>query len=164
MTGFSEDLVEQAVLAIMRELGWRFEDPLEIAPDGPKRQRGAYGEVVLESLLEAVARRLNPEIPEEALQSALRQVQVSETPSLIEENRRIHRLLVDGIDVEYRRPDGTIKGDKVRLIEFADPSNNDLMVTNQFTVEERRQRECDHRRCVPSASDLQAANPVAIPH
>ena len=83
----NEDLVEQAVLAIMQELGWRFEDPLEIAPDGPSRQRGAYGEVVLAGLLEDAARRLNPEIPEEALQSALRQVQVSETPSLIEENR-----------------------------------------------------------------------------
>lgn len=133
---FTEDLVEQAALAILRDLGWRFEGPLKIAPDGPKRLRGAYGEVVLGGLLEAAARRLNPDIPEEALQTALRQVQLSETPSLIEENRRIHRLLVNGIDVEYRRPDGSIKGDKVRLIDFSNPSNNDLMVTNQFTVVE----------------------------
>ncbi|MCI5045831.1 MAG: type I restriction endonuclease subunit R [Aquisalinus sp.] len=133
---FTEDLVEQAALALMQELGWRFEDAIAIAPDGPERRRGAYGEVVLTSFLEEAARRLNPDIPEEALQSALKQVQISETPSLIEENRRIHRLLVDGIDVEYRRPDGTIKGDKVRLIDFSNPTNNDLMVTNQFTVVE----------------------------
>ena len=132
----NEDLVEQVVLALMQELGWRYEDPLAIAPDGPQKRRGAYGEVVLGGLQKDAARRLNPDIPEEALQSALRQVQVSETPSLIEENRRIHRLLVDGIDVEYRRPDGSIKGDKVRLLDFVDPANNDLMVTNQFTVVE----------------------------
>ena len=132
----NEDLVEQAALAILQDLGWRYEDSVAIAPDGPEKRRGAFGEVVLSGLLEDAARRLNPDIPEEALQNALRQVSVSETPSLIEENRRIHRLLVDGIDVEFRRPDGSIKGDKVRLIDFANPANNDLMVTNQFTVVE----------------------------
>ncbi len=136
MSGFSEDLVEQVVLALMQELGWRYEDPLSISPDGPNKQRVSNGEVMLQGLLNDAAKRLNPDIPDEALQAALKQVQVTETPSLIEENRRIHRLLVDGIDVEYRRPDGSIKGDKVRLIDFANPANNDLMVTNQFTVVE----------------------------
>lgn len=133
---FTEDLVEQVALGTLQELGWRYEDPLSIAPDGPNKRRVSNGDVVLGGLLEDAARRLNPDIPDEALQNALRQVQISETPSLIEENRRIHRLLVDGIDVEYRRPDGSIKGDKVRLIDFANPANNDFMVTNQFTVVE----------------------------
>ncbi|MDU9002403.1 type I restriction endonuclease subunit R [Sedimentitalea todarodis] len=133
---FTEDLVEQVALGILQDLGWRYEDPVSIAPDGPERQRVSNGDVVLPSLLEEAAKRLNPDIPEEALQAALKQVQIIETPSLIEENRRIHRMLVDGIDVEYRRPDGSIKGDKVRLIDFATPANNDFMVTNQFTVVE----------------------------
>jgi len=133
---FSEDLVEQVALATLQELGWRYEDPVLIAPDGPEKRRVSNGDVVLDNLLVAAAQRLNPDIPDEALRAALKQVQVVETPSLIEENRRIHRLLVDGIDVEYRRPDGSIKGDIVRLIDFADPTNNDLMVTNQFTVVE----------------------------
>ncbi|WP_295693079.1 type I restriction endonuclease, partial [uncultured Maricaulis sp.] len=135
-TGFSEALVENAAIDLMKDLGWRFEDPVMIAPDGPQRRRVSNTEVILQGLLEEAAQRLNPHIPDEALRSALKRVQVSETPSLIEENRRIHRFLVDGIDVEYRRPDGTIKGDKVRLIDFANPSNNDLMVTHQFTVVE----------------------------
>jgi type I restriction enzyme R subunit len=135
-SSFSEALVEDAVIALMKELGWRFEDPMMISPDGPQKRRTSNTEVILSKLLEEAARRLNPHIPEEALLSALKRVQVSETPSLIEENRRIHRFLVDGIDVEYRRPDGSTKGDKVRLIDFANPSNNDLMVTQQFTVVE----------------------------
>lgn len=132
----NEDLVEQATLGILRDIGWRYEDPVSIAPDGPNKQRVSNADMVLSGILEEAARRLNPVIPEEALQNALRQIQVTETPSLIEENRRIHRLLVDGIDVEYRRPDGSIKGDKVRLIDFSNPASNDLMVTNQFTVVE----------------------------
>lgn len=133
---FTEDLVEQVALGTLEELGWRYEDSISIAPDGPDKRRVSNGDVVLSELLDEAARRLNPGIPDEALYNALRQIQISETPSLIEENRRIHRLLVDGIDVEYRRPDGSIKGDKVRLIDFANPANNDFMVTNQFTVVE----------------------------
>lgn len=133
---FTEDLVEQVALGTLQEIGWRYEDQVLIAPDGPEKRRVSNGDVVLDGLLEEAARRLNPGIPDEALENALRQVQINETPSLIEENRRIHRLLVDGIDVEYRRPDGSIKGDKVRLIDFANSANNDFMVTNQFTVVE----------------------------
>lgn len=136
---FTEDLVEQVALGTLQELGWRYEDPVLIAPDGPDKRRVSNGDVVLRGLLEEAAKRLNPNIPEEAMQTALRQIQISETPSLIEENRRIHRLLVDGIDVEFRRPDGSIKGDKVRLIDFSNPSRNDFMVTNQFTVVEAGQ-------------------------
>ena len=133
---FTEDIVEQAALGILEELGWRYQNPIAIAPDGPERLLVSNTDTVLSWVLEAAARRLNPDIPDDALHSALKQVQVSEMPSLIEENRRIHRMLVDGVDVEYRRPDGSIKGDKVRLIDFVDPANNDLMVTNQFTVVE----------------------------
>lgn len=135
-TGFSEALVEEATVDILKGLGWRYEDPNNIAPDGPNPQRTAYGNVVLSDLFETVAKRLNSNIPEEVLTSALKQVQISETPSLVEENRRIHALLVNGIDIEYRRPDGSIKGDKVWLIDFENISNNDFMVTNQFTVVE----------------------------
>ncbi|NRB16491.1 MAG: type I restriction endonuclease subunit R [Rhodobacteraceae bacterium] len=133
---FTEDLVEQAALEMFQELGWTYAEPQMIAPDGPEKARGSYGEVVLRDVLSDAAHRLNPDIPAEAIHAAVRQVQISETPSLIEENRRIHRLLVDGVDVEYRRADGTIKGDKVRLIDFSNPTNNDLTVTNQFTVVE----------------------------
>lgn len=133
---FNEDLVEQAALAMFQELGWQFADPLLIGPDWAQKARASYGEVVLRDKLDAAARQLNPGMPPEALEAAIKQVLTAQTPSLIEENRRVHRLLVDGIDVEYRRADGTIKGDKVRLIDFANPVNNDFTVTNQFTVVE----------------------------
>jgi type I restriction enzyme R subunit len=134
--GFSEALVEDATIELFKELGWSYADPLDISPDGPNKARLSNTEIILKDVCQQVTERLNPDIPPEALQAALKQIQVTETPSLIEENRRSHKLLVDGIDVEYRRPDGSIKGDKVRLIDFANPSNNEFLVTNQFTVVE----------------------------
>ena len=64
---FTEDLVEQAALDIIQELGWRYEEPFNIAPDGPNRSRTSNGDVVLARLLEGTARRLNPDIPDETL-------------------------------------------------------------------------------------------------
>ncbi len=133
---FTEDLVEQAAISIFEELGWSYGDPLKVSPEGTDKVRQSNGEVILWEKLQAAAARLNSDIPNEAVDAAIRQITVSETPSLIEENRRIHGLLVNGIDVEFRAADGAIKGDKVRLIDFDTPANNDWFVTNQFTVVE----------------------------
>jgi type I restriction enzyme R subunit len=82
--------------------------------------------------------RLNPGVPAGALDEALRKVLRAETQSLVENNRRFHRMLTDGIDVEYRRDDGSIAGDKVWLVDFADPAKNDWLAINQFTVVENK--------------------------
>lgn len=136
---FTEDLVEQAVIAIFQDLGWTYGEPEEVAPDGPNKVRQSNTEVILWEKLRQAAARLNPDIPADALESAVRQIGLSETPSLLQENRRIHSQLVQGIDVEYRTADGSIRGDKVWLIDFDDPAQNDWFVTNQFTVVENGQ-------------------------
>ena len=132
----NEDMVEQVVLSTLGELGYTRLTADEASPDGTSTERDTYHEVILRQRLEAVVQRLNPTIPSEAIAEALRTLQRQETPNLVEENRRIHRILVDGIDVEFPAEDGTIKGDKVWLIDFSDPGNNDWVVTNQFTVVE----------------------------
>ncbi len=136
---FTEDLVEQAVIAIFQELGWTYGEPDDVAPDGPNKVRQSNTEVILWEKLREAAARINPRIPDDALETAVRQIGFSETPSLLEENRRIHSQLVQGIDVEYRAEDGSIRGDKVWLIDFDDPAQNDWFVTNQFTVVENGQ-------------------------
>lgn len=134
--GFSEGLVEDAVLDTFRQLGYDYQPAAVISPDGTAPARSAYGDVLLvQQLSEAVA-RLNPSVPEEAREQAIRQLLLTETPSLVEENRRIHRLLTDGVDVEFATGDGEVKGDKVWLIDFEHPDQNDFLVTNQFTVAE----------------------------
>ncbi|NOR63879.1 MAG: HsdR family type I site-specific deoxyribonuclease [Rhodobacteraceae bacterium] len=133
---FNEDMVEQAVLESFKSMGYAFGDPHLIGPDAPQKERGSYGEVLLLGRLRDAVARLNPAIPPEAREAAIKQITVSETPSLIEENRRIHTLLTRGVDVEFKRPDGSLKGDKVWLLDFDNVDANDWMVTNQFTVVE----------------------------
>ncbi|WP_242218940.1 type I restriction endonuclease subunit R [Shinella zoogloeoides] len=134
--GFSEGLVEEAVLATFKDLGYLYQPSQVISPDGSAPARLAYGDVLLLQVLAAAVERLNPNIPPDARDQAIRQLSISETPSLVEENRRIHRLITEGVDVEFGIGDGQVKGDKLWLIDFDHPEANDFWVTNQFTVAE----------------------------
>ena len=132
--GFSEEIVEDATLAIFESLGYETAHGPDIAPDTPGAERASYGEVVLRRRLVAAVKRLNPTVPEEARADAIQQVLTTVTPSLIEENRRLHKLITEGVGVEYVDENGVIKGDKVKLIDFEDVDANDWLAVNQFTV------------------------------
>ncbi|NNU66875.1 type I restriction endonuclease subunit R [Rhizobium sp. WYCCWR 11152] len=135
-SGFSEGLVEEVVIATFRELGYGYQPSAVISPDGTAPARLAYRDVLLSDVLDAAVERLNPTIPSDAREQAIRQLSISDTPSLIEENRRIHRLITEGVDVEFGIGDGEVKSDKLWLIDFEHPEKNDFLVTNQFTVAE----------------------------
>ncbi len=126
--------VEGMLLDQLEELGYtRLADGVA-GPDGCSPEREAYSDVILFGRLKDAINRLNPHIPADARQDALKKVIAVETPSLIEENRRLHRHIVEGIDVEFYAEDGTIRGDKVNLIDFGDPTQNDWLAFDQFTV------------------------------
>ena len=110
----------------------------DISPDGPTPERVSYDQVLLTSRLRNALERLNPHLPAETLEEVLRKVQQTETPSLIEENRRLHRYLIEGVPVEVAREDGSIGGDVARLIDFDDVDANDWLAVNQYTVIENR--------------------------
>jgi type I restriction enzyme R subunit len=101
-------------------------------------ERESYGDVVLVGRLRAAIARLNPSLAPDIQAEVFRRVLRAETPSLIEENRRLHGYLMDGVPVEVRRPDGTISGDIAHLINFSDPAQNDWLAVNQFTVIENK--------------------------
>lgn len=132
--GFSEEIIEHAAIEILKDLGWFHVHGDSIAPDGPAPLRQSYSEVVLLKRLEAAVEALNPSLPEAARTQAIGKVLASETGSLIDENRRLHRLLTEGVPVEYRAADGRIVGDRVWLLDFDRPEANSWMVVNQFTV------------------------------
>src|SRR3954466_6021058 len=75
-----------------------------------------------------------PRVPQDARAEALRKFLRVGTPSLTQTNRAFHRMLRDGVPVEYPRSDGSIAGDHVRLVDFANPRANDWLAVNQFTV------------------------------
>jgi type I restriction enzyme R subunit len=133
-----EDHVEQAGIETLRSLGWTYLHGQDIAPDGVTPQRPTYGDAILIPRLERWVAQINPTLPADAIEAGLRKLLNSESPNLIEENRRIHRYLVDGIDVDYRLTDGRIAGGKVWLIDFENIEANDWLAVNQFTLIETR--------------------------
>ena len=135
----NESIVEDAALTWFGEMGYSFGHGPQLAPGEPAAERDSFGDVVLVGRLRAAIERLNPSIPEEAREEALRKVLRLENPSLTQTNRTFQGMLRDGVAVEYRRPDGSIAGDGVRLVDFSDAAANDWLVVNQFTVIEGQQ-------------------------
>ncbi len=141
---FSENVVEDASLAWLESLGWRVAHGRDIAPDTPGAERSSYGEVVLPRRLRDALARLNPELPPAALEDAFRKLSRPEGATLEARNRAAHRLLVDGVTVEHRTQEGTIRGAQARVIDFAEPENNDWMAVSQLTISEnKRTRRLD---------------------
>ena len=121
----------------------RFVNGPDIAPGESAAERDSFQQVILVGRFREAIAQLNPKIPADALDDAFRRATRTETPSLIENNRRFHRLLADGVDVEYQA-DGRTIHDKVWLIDFANPANNDWLAVNQYTViEDKHNRRPD---------------------
>ncbi|MCX6347873.1 MAG: type I restriction endonuclease, partial [Candidatus Aureabacteria bacterium] len=135
---FTESIVEDAALAWLEGLGYAVLNGPEIAAGMPEAERNDpnYRDVVLERRLRQALVSLNPNLPAEALEDAFRKLTRADAPSLVERNRAVHRMLVDGITVEYRRKDGSIAGAQAQVIDFDRPDNNDWLAVNQFTVAE----------------------------
>lgn len=134
MAFLSEAAVEQALLDQLRALDYSIEREEDIGPDGHRPERESHDEVVLKQRFEDAVARLNPALPLDARQDAVRRVMQSELPSLLEENRRLHKLMTEGVDVEYYANDGTLTAGKVALIDFENPEQNDWLAVSQFVV------------------------------
>ena len=143
MSSIAESDIEEASLDWLAELGYTVLHGPDIAPDTPDAERSTYSEVILERRLRDAVVRLNPNIPAEAQEEAIRKVLHPDFPALTQNNRAFHLMLVDGIEVEARQSDGTMRGERVRLIDFDTPENNDWLAVNQFIVVENSERRPD---------------------
>ena len=138
MTTLTEADVELAALDWLSDLGWQLAHGPVIAPDTPSAERGDYGQVVLERRLRDALAELNPGLPADPLDDAYRKLTRPEGATLEARNREFHRMLVKGVEIEYREARGTVRGDLVRVLDFDEPANNDWLAVNQFTVTENR--------------------------
>jgi type I restriction enzyme, R subunit len=138
MPHFTESTLEEAVIEYFAGLDYEFRYGLEIAPGEPQAYRANYGQVVLEKPLLEALKRFNANIPPDALDDAVRKILNLPHlhPSLEANNCTFHQYLTNGIDVEYRNSNGEIVGDKVWLVDFNHPQNNNFLAINQFTVVE----------------------------
>ena len=136
MSTLNESVVEDAALAWLAGLGYTVLHGPDIAVGMPGAERSdpTYRDVVLDGRLRQALDRLNRDLPADALEDAFRKLTRTDAPSLVERNRAVHRMLVDGVTVEYRRKDGSIAGAQAKVIDFDTPDNNDWLAVNQFTV------------------------------
>ncbi|MDI6877670.1 MAG: type I restriction endonuclease subunit R [Methanomicrobiales archaeon] len=141
-TSITEFDVEELALTWFQNLGYSVLFGPSIAPGEPLAERDDFTQVILHDRLKQAIHCLNPDITPEAREDAFRKVIHPDSPSLIINNRSFHRMLVDGVEVEYRRKDGSVAGDRVRLVDFQHPDENDWLVVNQFAVKEGQH----HRR------------------
>jgi len=135
---FTESVVEDAALCWLKDLGYEVMFGPDIAPGMPAAERDNYGQVVLERRLRDALARLNAEAPADALEEAFRKLTRPDSPSLVVNNHVIHKYLVEGVPVEYRRKDGSIGGDLVHVLDYEEPENNEFLAVNQFTVVENQ--------------------------
>ena len=135
---FTESIVEEAALAWLEVLGWEIAGGPSIAVGEPAAERSDpnFRDVVLQRRLLAALARLNPDLPPDALEDAFRRLTRTDAPTPLARNRAVHRMLADGVAVEYARADGSIAGAQAKVIDFAVPENNDWLAVNQFTVAE----------------------------
>src|SRR5439155_2268828 len=103
----SESTVENAALSWFAELDYAIAHAPHLAPGEIAAERSSFSDVILVGRLRDAIARLNPGIPSDACEEALRKVSRHYAPSLVGNNRVFHRILGDGVPVEYRRDDGS---------------------------------------------------------
>ena len=133
MNVFNESTIEDAALEYLRQIGWATEFGPNLASDGPRSERASYEQVYLCDRLRRAARRINPDHPD-LVDEAVKRLERAESQSELDESLRVHRLLTEGVPVEYRDAAGALRTVPVNLIDFDEPANNDWLAVNQFTI------------------------------
>jgi len=129
----TESEIEQFAIELLEKQGYHYVYAPNIAPDSDTPERNRFEDVLLLERLRKAVGRINPNIPADVREDAIKQIQRLNSPELIANNEAFHRMLTEGIKVTYRK-DGADRGDLVWLIDFKNPENNEFLVTNQFTV------------------------------
>ena len=129
----TEDKLEKQCLDWFQEVGWSHLHGPEISPDGGGSERSDYRETVILGRLLRALQRLNPGIPAGSLEEAAHSVLKLDHPVLEQRNRAFHRMLLDGVPVDYRVGD-EVKHDRAQLIDFHDLEKNEFLVVDQFAI------------------------------
>lgn len=132
----TENAIEEFAIELLEKAGYQYIYAPDIAPDSATPERQSFEEVLLLDCLQTAVGRINPKMPADVREDAIKQIQRLNSPELITNNEAFHRMLTEGIKVSYQK-DGNERGDYVWLIDYKNPDNNDFIVTNQFTVIEK---------------------------
>lgn len=130
----NENIVELAALDYFRQLGYHVIYGPLLAPGEVGEERESFAQVYLHGRLRDAVRRINPGVDHSLIADAIKQLGRAESQSAVNENARVHKLLTDGVPVEYRDEAGAVRTTRVGLIDFDEPLNNDWLAINQYTI------------------------------
>lgn len=128
-----ESDIEQLAIERLQAKRWNYLYGPDIAPDGETPMRTSLDEVVLKEVLAKAVKRLNPTLTDDVRDEAIKTVLRIASPDTLANNEAFHRLLTEGVPVSTYQ-DGIERGERVWLVDFEDPWNNEFTVVNQFTI------------------------------
>lgn len=141
MFRYLESDLEEAALEWLAEMDYTILAGPDIAHEGDSPERDSYQDVVLTDRLIEALRHINPTVPYEAIELAVQKIEANESPSVVINNQKFHRMVTDGLDIELQGTDGYNPTVKVWLFDFENPDNNDFVAVNQFTIIEGNQNK-----------------------
>lgn len=136
----TENAIERSAIQLLQSQGWVYANGKEISPEGLFAERESFEQVILIKKLREAAIKINPTIPDDAIESAIQKILRISSPELLHNNEEFHRLLVEKVKVSYQ-DNGFERSHEVALIDFENPRNNHFQVVNQFTIIERNQNK-----------------------
>lgn len=128
-------LTSQPVIEWLKEMGYDYEFGPDLAPGQITAERKDFREVILINRLKRSIRRLNPELPDLAIDEAIDQLIKFEHPNLEIANKAVYQMLTQGIKLDVRDKDGKTKGRLIKVIDFENPLNNEFLVVDEFAIQ-----------------------------
>lgn len=138
MTKLTENDIELWAIEELETVGWKYLNGADIAPDGENPERNTFGDIILEQRLRNAIFSINKQLPTDALEDAIKKVLRINSQDTIANNKLFHEFLTDGVPVEFRK-ENTMRGDRVKIIDYENIQHNDFLVVNQFTIIEDNQ-------------------------
>ena len=137
MSYMTESLVEEYAIQLLTGLGYSYLYGPDIAPDSVNPERSSFAEVLLSERVKSAIKRFNPSLPLSVQEYAFKEIQRINSSELITNNETFHQMLTEGIPVTQNKH-GYERGDRIWLIDFEHPENNEFLVVNQFTIIENQ--------------------------
>ena len=137
MSNFIENDLEQAALEWLQDLGYQTQYGPDISPGGSFSERESFGDVVLYDRLHSALKRINKQYSNDTISELVKKITRQQSLSIVQNNVAFQKLLTDGIDVEVKQKDGSIKTEKAYIFDAKDIENNEFLAINQYTVTEK---------------------------
>ena len=139
MTGWDEDtLIQKTIADFLEENGWESVfayNTEELGPEGTTG-RDSEREIVLKHRLRPKLLELNPGLPDEAYDYAVRQIMdVSPSMSMVAINQEKHDMIRDGVRVSFRNAKGETEKRRLKVIDFDDPDRNEFLCVRELWIQ-----------------------------